>query len=56
MAAKAQAKSQFTAADDRTIEWYFAEEQVANYFRDEFANEGWTNIIVIYRPYLPRGN
>ena len=52
----AQAQNQFRAAGNRTIEWYFAEEPVANYFRQRFEGAGWKNISVFYRPYGPPEN
>jgi hypothetical protein len=47
-----QAEKQSNAASDRRIEWHFAEEPVANYFREKFEEQGFSNITVIYTPYL----
>lgn len=49
-----QAERQSEAAPDRRIEWYFAEEPVADYFRDKFAEAKFSNITVIYEPYARR--
>lgn len=46
----AQAQAQNRAANGRRVEWYFAERRVADYFRNAFREEGFTNITVIYQP------
>jgi Restriction endonuclease fold toxin 5 len=46
-----QAQAQSEAAAGRAIEWHFAEQPVADYFRKAFADEGWSNITVLYTPY-----
>lgn len=46
-----QAAAQSEAAAGRAIEWHFAEQPVADYFRDAFAKNKWNNITVIYTPY-----
>jgi hypothetical protein len=46
-----QAAKQSEAAAGRAIEWHFAEQPVADYFRRAFAKEGLSNITVIYTPY-----
>jgi hypothetical protein len=51
-----QAKKQSKAAAGRAIEWHFAEQPVADYFRRAFAEEGLSNITVIYTPYAGGGN
>lgn len=43
-----QVKEQTKAAPDRAINWYFAEEPVADYFREQFAV--YPNVTVIYQP------
>jgi hypothetical protein len=47
-----QSKAQASAAGDRPITWYFAEESVADYFRPIFAkpNGGRENIDVEWAP------
>jgi hypothetical protein len=35
---------------DRIVEWHFAEEQVGNYFREEFRKAGYDHIVVINTP------
>ena len=42
------------AAFDRRIEWYFAEEPVANYFRKQFKIAKYANIKVFHEPYVRR--
>jgi hypothetical protein len=49
-----QAFRQSEAAPDRRIEWHFAEELVADYFRVDFERAGYRNITVIYEPYRKR--
>lgn len=51
-----QAARQSEAAAGRAIEWHFAEQPVADYFRDAFARRGLSNITVIYTPYAGGGN
>jgi hypothetical protein len=46
-----QARAQSEAATGRAIEWHFAEQPVADYFRKAFADNNWSNITVIYTPY-----
>jgi hypothetical protein len=46
-----QAAKQSEAAAGRAIEWHFAEQPVADYFRTAFATQGLSNITVIYTPY-----
>jgi hypothetical protein len=47
-----QAAKQSAAAGDRPIEWHFAEQPVADYFREVFQGKGWSNITVFYTPYF----
>lgn len=46
-----QAKAQWEAAAGRQIEWHFAAQSVADYFRQKFSDNGWSNITVLYTPY-----
>jgi hypothetical protein len=47
---KDQMKRQYVAASGRTVEWHFAEQPVAKFFRRYADDNGFTNIIVIYTP------
>ncbi len=49
-----QAQNQSIAAGDRMVEWYFAEEPIAEYFRNRFATANISNIVVFFEPYRPR--
>ena len=44
-----QARNQFAAAAGRSIEWHFAEKEVADYMREQFTNDR-LPITVIYTP------
>ena len=46
-----EAEKQWAAAAGRQIEWHFAEQPVADYFRQQFSDKGWSNITVLYSPY-----
>jgi hypothetical protein len=46
-----QAAKQSEAAAGRAIEWHFAEQPAADYFRNAFARRSLSNITVIYTPY-----
>jgi hypothetical protein len=47
---KAQMQSQSEAAAGRLVEWHFAEEPVADFFRDYAENSHLPNILVLYTP------
>jgi hypothetical protein len=50
-----QAGEQSLAArTKRPIEWHFAEKPVADYFRNEFAKAGYSNIEVYFTPPLEK--
>ncbi len=52
-----QAQRQSKAAADRyPVEWYFAEEPVANYFRVQFSRAGYSNITVFHAPLVKKEN
>jgi hypothetical protein len=44
-----QGRRQNDAAADRSVDWYFADERFADFFKDEFKNAGYSNITVHYR-------
>jgi hypothetical protein len=48
---QAAAQSKAAETTSRQVEWHFAEQPVADYFRDQFAAEKWNNITVFYTPY-----
>ena len=50
-----QAYAQWLAAGaaGRQVEWYFAEQPVADFFREQFAEATYTSIEVFYEPYIP---
>ncbi|HYM32225.1 MAG TPA: Tox-REase-5 domain-containing protein [Candidatus Cybelea sp.] len=47
---KDQMSQQSQIAAPRMVEWYFAEERVANYYRKYAEEKHLTNIVVIYKP------
>lgn len=47
---ESQMQNQSAAASDRTVEWHFAEEPVAEFFRGFAERNEFTNIIVLYTP------
>ena len=50
---QAKRQSEAARAAGRRVEWYFAEEATADYFRQRFESAGFDNITVFYRPYIP---
>lgn len=47
---QAEAQNDAAGRSGRRVEWYFAERGAADYFRNAFGEEGFTNITVIYQP------
>lgn len=47
---KDQMQRQYDAAAGRTVEWHFAEQPVADFFRRYAEDNGLSNIVVIYTP------